>query len=90
MTARLFLEITDDDKPTIYQLVPLDPHPLVATRAWKMLTCNGREYHVSVCKRGWVQCTCASGSYRDEPCKHTKALIEMGILPRKSEQKGTT
>ena len=82
-TARLFIEIHTGKRTTLYCLKPLDPHPNVAVRAWRLWKPGVRKfYDVAICGRGWTSCTCPDAVYRHggSSCKHILALQASGIL----------
>lgn len=84
--ARVFLELTIGKRVTLYRLVPLDPDPRVATRAWRLFRPSGKSYDVAICDRGWITCTCPDASYRQHDCKHIRAIRAHGLLPRERHE----
>ena len=82
--ARLFIELVVKGKSTLYRVTALDPHPNVATTAWRMCGNNGKKkcYDVAINDKGWITCTCADATYRGRTCKHAAALVALGMLPK--------
>jgi hypothetical protein len=82
VTPLLYLLIPGK-RPTFYQVVPLDPHPDVAVRAWSVRSATGKSYDVAICANGWTSCTCADSTYRSlGNCKHVRALRALGLLTK--------
>lgn len=84
--ARLILSLTVGKRTTHYWVVPLDPHPDVATKAWRLWRARDRRafYDVAIDPKGHTTCTCPDAVYRSNGCcKHAKALQALGLLPKK-------
>jgi hypothetical protein len=78
-TARLVLLVNGIS----YSLRPLDPHPVVARKAWRLTKGDGTTYDVALMEHG-PECTCGDWVYRQRnsgmPCKHCAALKTLGLL----------
>jgi hypothetical protein len=78
-TARLTLTVNG----IAYDLRPLDPHPGVARKAWRLTTGDGATYDVATTEYG-IECSCGSFIFvrqrRGEACKHGLALKAVGLL----------
>jgi hypothetical protein len=80
-TATLFLRLETGKKTALYALVPLDPDPDVATRAWRLWTQDRKSfYDVAVCPKGYLSCSCADHVYRARECKHLQALRTLELI----------
>lgn len=66
-----------------YDLTFLDPHPCVASRAWRLTTAAGDTYDVWLTRHG-AECTCPDFIWcrqnAPKPCKHCCALQAKGLL----------
>ena len=82
--SRLFLEITNHRGSKLYMVTPIDPHPGMAARAWRLRQ-GKKVYDVAQDDKGLVTCTCADATYRDHLCKHAKALFARGLLTPKGK-----
>lgn len=68
-----------------YEVSDAQPDPAVAFPVIALKKADGKVYHVSVTEWG-AACDCVSGEIREKynlgPCKHTLALIAVGLLPK--------
>ena len=63
-TARVFLELRIGKRVNIYRLMPLNPDPSVATKAWRLFKSASKFYDVAINSKGWITCTCADATFR--------------------------
>jgi hypothetical protein len=69
---------------TSYQVLPLQPSPDVAQKAYRLQKPGGQAYDVAVTPHG-RQCSCPDFIYRREwkdarGCKHCRALAACGMI----------
>jgi hypothetical protein len=63
-----------------YIAEPLDPHPDVARKAWRLFKSAGSEvYDVRLTGRG-PECDCKGFTRWQKPCKHCQALEALKLL----------
>jgi hypothetical protein len=78
-TARLVLLVNGIE----YRLAPLDPHPGVARKAWRLTKGDGTTYDVATTEHG-PTCTCGDFNWRRErvgqACKHILSLTVTGLI----------
>ncbi len=82
-TAEVFLRLTVGKRSTLYRLIPLNPDPRVATRAWRVIrpgTGGKKWYDVGIDTNGYETCTCPDAVYRSRRCKHLAAIRALGLL----------
>ena len=88
-TARIFIELRIGKRVTLYRLMPLDPDPRVATKAWRLWRPGKNRklfYDVAISPEGWLTCTCPDAVYRSRDCKHIRAIRAMGLLPKEKKE----
>jgi hypothetical protein len=76
-TFRITFHIRDTD----YAVVPLDPDPAVASKAYRLhkLVPGGASYDVYLDKHG-PHCECLGFLRWNKPCKHIRTLQAAGMI----------
>lgn len=69
-----------------YQVIPLQPHPEVASKAIRLKKEDGTVYDLTVALDGQQKCDCPDFIYHRDGkdhagCKHLKSARAVGLLP---------